>query len=204
MACEHVAPHVIEALRPLGDVALIDHLLFNCQMNQPIREGEVGARRELQVQRCGSGGIGIARVHHNQMSAPVLLLEDRLHDGGHRLRAVRAPEHERVRLRDVGDRKRESPVDAERAFLAGSGRRHAVPTVIVEFGDRSTTRTNLPNKYAFSLVRAPLPKAARADDPWSARRDKIRSATKSSAVSQSTAARRPSRCRSIGLRIRAG
>ena len=72
------------------------------------------------------------------------------------------------------------------------------------FGVRSTTRANLPSRYAFSLVSAPLPKAASASAPCASRRRISRSAMKSSATSQLTGASRPASVRIIGAVSRPG
>jgi len=50
------------------------------------------------------------------------------------------------------------------------------------FGEPSTTRTNLPSRYVFSLVSAPLPNAARDDGPWALRSATSFSVMKSSAL----------------------
>jgi hypothetical protein len=54
------------------------------------------------------------------------------HQRRHRLRRVRADEDDQVRGAEVGDRKRQAPVQAERP-VPGSGRgRHAEPAVVVD------------------------------------------------------------------------
>src|SRR4051812_15987055 len=72
------------------------------------------------------------------------------------------------------------------------------------WGERSATRTNLPSRYAFSLVSAPLPKAANASGPYAARKASRRSATKSRAASHDAGTRWPERLRTRGASRRAG
>jgi hypothetical protein len=71
-------------------------------------------------------------------------------------------------------------------------------------GVRSATRANLPSRYAFSLVSAPLPNAASDSAPWRSRNATSVSATTSSAASQLTGASAPSAVRISGLVSRAG
>ena len=129
---KHGAAYLVEALGPLGHVALVDEAISNGDVKESVGEREVGARRELQVQRRGARGLRGARVDDDERAAAVALRVDPLHDGRHRLRAVRAPEHEGVGLAHVREREGQPSVDPEREVLSCGGRGHAVSAVIVD------------------------------------------------------------------------
>ena len=83
------------------------------------------ARRPLRRRRP-------PRIDDDQLAAVALLRLEVPHDRRHRLGDVAADEQDDVRVRDVGERKRQPAIDAERLDGGGRRRRHAEAAVVVD------------------------------------------------------------------------
>jgi hypothetical protein len=122
----------VEAGGARGDVGGVDQRLGDGEVQHAERQREVGAGGELQVQGGFAGSRGAARVGHDERAAARALFGEQAHDGRHGLGEVAAGEEHGVGSRQVGERERQAPVDAERLVLPGGGGRHAEPSVVVD------------------------------------------------------------------------
>ncbi len=133
MHLEHGAPHVIEPDRAPRNVVGVDEPLLDRQVQKAVRERQVRPRRQRQVHIGDARRLGATRIDDDQLAGGALLVHP-LHDRRHGLGRVRAPQQQRLRARDVADRKRQPAVDPEGLVLASRRRRHAIAPVVVDVG----------------------------------------------------------------------
>jgi len=123
---------IVEPARPRCDVGRVDAAGRERDVQQRVHQGEVGARRHLQMQRRVAGGGRAPRVDDDQRSASLPLRRDPLHERWHRLGDVAADEQDRARLGEVRQRERQAAVDTERAVTRRRRGGHAEPAVVVD------------------------------------------------------------------------
>ncbi len=107
------AADVVEAVGPLGHIVAVNPALGQHDVEQRVRQREVGPRRRLQVQIRLAGRGRRPRVDDDQRAAALLLFGQIAGEGRHRLGHVRAHEQQRVGPPDVVDRERQAAVHAE-------------------------------------------------------------------------------------------
>ena len=83
---------------------------FDGERQKTVAEGEVTARRESQMQVCHSSRLRTTWIDYDELSPLLALLLHPLHDGRHRLGAVRTPKHQGLRFADVADWKGQSSI----------------------------------------------------------------------------------------------
>ena len=124
--------HVVEALRAPCHVLLVDEPVAHDDVQEPVREREIGSRDAREVQRRRACGGCPAWVDDDEGAATRALLLEVLHDRRHRLGNVGSDEEHHVGARDVFDREGDAAIEAERAQRRGRRRGHAVATVVVD------------------------------------------------------------------------
>src|SRR5947209_6290033 len=80
------------------------------------------------------GSAGTSRVDGDMCRAAATTLVEPLHRRRHGVRRIGPDQQDDVGRRDVSQRERQAPVDAERAGSRRGGRRHAEPAVVVDLG----------------------------------------------------------------------
>ncbi len=100
-------------------------------MQQAGGEHEVRSRQRLQIKVGRFRGPGSAWVDYDQRTPVFPLVREPLHRGRHGFREVAADKDDQAGLREIGERKGQSTVHAERTLRRSGRRTHAEPPVVI-------------------------------------------------------------------------
>jgi hypothetical protein len=125
-------PHGLEARGPAADEIAIDEPVLNCNVENSIRQGAVGTRRELEMERRELRRFGPPRVGDDEGAASVPLSFQILHDHGEGFGRVAADHHDRLRFGDILHRERHAAIETESPRASGRRRCHAEAAIVID------------------------------------------------------------------------
>ena len=145
---------------PLGDVVEVDQVVLDGQVQQPVGQGQVGARHRGEVTGRALGGCGVPGVD-DDMGGPggpsgVEPLHGRRHGGGR----VGADQQDGLRLGEVAEGERQAAVDAEGSVARRCGGRHAEPAVVVDHRRPQRDPGELAERVRLLVRQSPAAEAA--------------------------------------------